>query len=187
MSKSIFWEKSEKCHEFVICWECPEIHGAASWFLFASCLTAYMALQVDFFLHCPTDIGLQLGRACYPVAGKGRGVMFYFFCFFTFIPVPLSSLSLSFISSAIYLLSLFSLSLGDDTKWPTRVDLSLNLNSINQKKKSLFASCLTFYMELQVYFFLHHVLHLWGDIYFLPVEPPEMFEKKHLLFAGIVM
>ena len=33
--------------------------------------------------------------------GKGRGGMFYFFCFFTFIPVLLSSLSLSFISSTI--------------------------------------------------------------------------------------
>ena len=35
------------------------------------------------------------------VAGKGRWGCFYFFCFFTFIPVPLSSLSLSFISSTI--------------------------------------------------------------------------------------
>ena len=35
------------------------------------------------------------------VAGKGRGGCFYFFCFFTFIPVPLSSLSFSFISSTI--------------------------------------------------------------------------------------
>ena len=34
------------------------------------------------------------------IAGKGREVI-YFFCFFTFIPVPISSLSLSFISSAI--------------------------------------------------------------------------------------
>ena len=34
----------------------------------------------------------------------------------TFIPVPLSSLSLSFISSTICICSLFSLSLGDDTK-----------------------------------------------------------------------
>ena len=33
------------------------------------------------------------------VAGKGRGECFYFFCFFTFIPVPLSSLFLSFIST----------------------------------------------------------------------------------------
>ena len=68
------------------------------------------------------------------VAGKGRGWMlffFYFFCFFTFIPVPLSPLSLSFISS-MDLLSLFSLSLGDDTKWPTRVDVSLNPKTINQ-------------------------------------------------------
>ena len=29
-------------------------------------------------------------------------------------------------SSLIVLLSLFSLSLGDDTEWPTRVDVSLN-------------------------------------------------------------
>ena len=35
------------------------------------------------------------------VAGKGRGECFYFFGFFTFIPVPPSSLSLSFISSTI--------------------------------------------------------------------------------------
>ena len=35
------------------------------------------------------------------VAAKGRGGCFYFFCFFTFIPVPLSSLSLSFIPSTI--------------------------------------------------------------------------------------
>ena len=33
------------------------------------------------------------------VAGKGRGGCFYFVCFFAFIPVPLSSLSLSFFSS----------------------------------------------------------------------------------------
>ena len=35
------------------------------------------------------------------VVGKGRGGMFYFFCFFTFIPVPVSSLSLFFISSTV--------------------------------------------------------------------------------------
>ena len=33
--------------------------------------------------------------------GKGRGECFYFFCFFTFIPVLLSSLSLSFFSSTL--------------------------------------------------------------------------------------
>ena len=35
------------------------------------------------------------------VASKGRGGMFFFFCFFTLIPVPLSSLSLSFIAFTI--------------------------------------------------------------------------------------
>ena len=53
---------------------------------------------------------------------------------FLFLPYPsLSSLLLS-------LLSLISLFLGDDTKWPTRVDMSLNPNTINiqnMKKKIL--------------------------------------------------
>ena len=53
----------------------------------------------------PTDIGLQLERPAILVAGKGRGGMFYFFCFFTIIPVPLSFLFLSFISSTISSLS----------------------------------------------------------------------------------
>ena len=47
---------------------------------------------------------------------------------FLFLFLPCSSLSPLLLSP----LSLFSLSLGDDTKWPTRVDVSLNLNtSIN--------------------------------------------------------
>ena len=46
----------------------------------------------------PTDIGFQLGNACYPCS-RVEGECFYFFCFFTFIPVPLSSLSFSFIST----------------------------------------------------------------------------------------
>ena len=51
--------------------------------------------------------GVQLIRAyswarpAVLVAGKGRGGMFLFLLFLTFIPVPLSSLSLSFISSTI--------------------------------------------------------------------------------------
>ena len=66
-------------------------------------------------------LGVQLilaeswARPVILVASKGRGGCFYFFCFFTFIPVPLSSLFLSFISSTISSIS-FSLSLGDDTK-----------------------------------------------------------------------
>ena len=70
-------------------------------------------------------------------AGKGRGGMFLhhlfplFHSFSSFSPVPLSlSLSLSLSSPLLSLLSLFSLSLGDDTKWPTRVDVSLNTNTI---------------------------------------------------------
>ena len=62
-------------------------------------------------------------------AGKGKGEMFissvsslsFLFLFF-----PCSSLT-------SLLLSFFSLSLGDDTKWPTRVEVSLNPNTINQK------------------------------------------------------
>ena len=52
------------------------------------------------------------------------------FCFFPFIPVPLSSLCLLFISFTIYSISFLPFS-GDDTRWPTRVDASLNLNTIN--------------------------------------------------------
>ena len=62
------------------------------------------------------------------VVGKGRGGMFLFLLFlFLFLPCP----SLS--SPLLSLLSLFSLSLGDDTKWPWRVDVSLNPNTINQQ------------------------------------------------------
>ena len=50
----------------------------------------------------------------------------------------ISSLSFLFLflacpslSSLLPLLSLFSLCLGDDTKWPTRVELSLNPNTIS--------------------------------------------------------
>ena len=70
----------------------------------------------------------------------------YLRSFFTFIPFPPFPLSLSFVSSTISsvcllfpcpslsspllsLLSVFSFSLGDDTKWPTRVDMSLNPNT----------------------------------------------------------
>ena len=61
-------------------------------------------------------------------AGKGRGGKFLFLCFFTFI-----HFCLSLSSPLLSLLSLVSLSQGDNTKWPTRVDVSLNPNTINQK------------------------------------------------------
>ena len=65
------------------------------------------------------------------VAGKGRKVMFLFLLFLhfhscsSFFPVTLFHLF-------CYLFCrLFSLSLGDDTQWPTRVDVSVNPNTIN--------------------------------------------------------
>ena len=48
-------------------------------------------------------------------------LLFLHFHSFSFHPCP---------SLSSPLLSLFSLSLGDDTKWPTRVDVSLNPNTI---------------------------------------------------------
>ena len=48
-----------------------------------------------------------------------------FFYFFTFIHFPLSPLFF-FFHLLLSFLSLFSLSLGDDTKWPTRVGMLLN-------------------------------------------------------------
>ena len=55
----------------------------------------------------------------------------------SFYPVPLFLLFLPYPAFSspllpVYLLSLFSLSLGDNTKWPTRVDMSLNPNTVNQ-------------------------------------------------------
>ena len=63
------------------------------------------------------------------VVGKGRGGMFLFLLFLhfnscsSFFPVPLFHL----LYSLFYLFS----PLGDDTKWPSRVDVSLNPNTIN--------------------------------------------------------
>ena len=66
---------------------------------------------------CPTDIGLQLGKACCPCAGKGRGGMFFMISYvsslsFIFLFLPYCSLS----SPLLSLPSIFFLSLGDDTK-----------------------------------------------------------------------
>ena len=76
----------------------------------------------------PTDIGLQLGKACLHQV-RLEGECCYFFCsFFFFHFLFLSYPCLS--SHLLSLLSLFSLSLGDDTKWPTWSDVSLNSNTI---------------------------------------------------------
>ena len=57
-----------------------------------SCILCHLGVQLI--------LAYSWARPAILVAGKGREVI-YFFCFFTFIPVPLSSQSLSFISSAI--------------------------------------------------------------------------------------
>ena len=88
--------------------------------------------KVSYILH---HLGVQLILACswavpaILVAGKGRGRIFFISSvssvLFLLLFLPCSSLS----SPLLSLLSLFSLSLGDDTKWPTRVDMLLNPNT----------------------------------------------------------
>ena len=71
-----------------------------------------------------TDIGLHF-------EGKGRGFYFFYSSLsFLFVFLPCSSLS----SLLLSLLSLFSLPMGDDTKWPTRVAVSLNTNTTQSIK-----------------------------------------------------
>ena len=65
-------------------------------------------------------------RAVILEAGKGRGGMFLF-CFFTFIPVPLSSLSLSFISYTVS-----SIPFSGRPHKKTKVNVSLDPNAIKK-------------------------------------------------------
>ena len=72
------------------------------------------------------------------IAGKGRGggggcFFFYLFCFFTFVPDPLSSLYLSFISSTVSSISFLPFS-GRRHKMTQRVDVSLNPSTIKTKE-----------------------------------------------------
>ena len=75
----------------------------------------------------PTDIGLQLGKTCYPCkrvrGGGGGGECFYFFCFFTF------TLILSFVSATVSSISFLHFS-GRQHKMTHKVDVSLNHNTI---------------------------------------------------------
>ena len=71
-----------------------------------SCILRHQGVQLI--------LAYSWARPAVLAAGMGRGGMFNFFCVFTFIHFPLSPLSLSFIVSTIS--SIFSLSLGDDTK-----------------------------------------------------------------------
>ena len=95
-------------------------HGGAK----VSCILRHRGIQLI--------LAYSWVRPAILVAGKGIGGMFLFLLFLHFHScsffLPCSSLS----SLLLFLLSLFSLSLGDDTKWPTRVDESLNPNTINK-------------------------------------------------------
>ena len=68
-------------------------------------------------------LAYSLARPAVLVAGKGRGEMFLFLLFLHF-----HSCS-SFFPDPLFHLFYY---LGDDTKWPTRIDMSLNPNTINQ-------------------------------------------------------
>ena len=95
--------------------------------------------------HVQLILAYSWARPATLVAGKGRGGMFLFLLFLhfyscsSFFPVHLL-----IPSPLLSILSLFSLFLGDDTKWPTRVDMSLNPNSINQSKTCEIRQNLTF-------------------------------------------
>ena len=90
--------------------------------------------NMRFCIFCHWGVQLILAyswtRPAILVAGKGRGGMFFISSVsslsFLFLFLPCPSLS----SPVLIFLSLFSLSLGDDKKWPTRVDVSLNRNTI---------------------------------------------------------
>ena len=67
--------------------------------------------RVSYVTGAPNWYWLPVGQGLLSfVASKDRGECFYFFCFFTFIPLPNSSLSLSFISSTISSISFLPLS-----------------------------------------------------------------------------
>ena len=84
------------------------------------------------FCHWGTLVILAYSwaRCAALAAGKGRGWMLLFLLFLHFLSFP-SFFTIPLFHLIYYLFYLFTLSLGDDTKWPTRVDVSLNTNTIN--------------------------------------------------------
>ena len=72
------------------------VAGVVGW-CEVSCILRHRGVQLI--------LAYSWARPAILVTGKGRGGCFYFFCFFTFIPAPLSSLYLSFISSTISYIS----------------------------------------------------------------------------------
>ena len=81
--------------------------------------------------------GLQLNKPAILVADKGRKGMFLFLLFLHFHSCPSFFPCLSLSSPLLSLLSISSPSLGGDTKWPTKVDVSLNPNTIQSFSEAL--------------------------------------------------
>ena len=95
-----------------------------------SCILCHRGVQLI--------LAYSWARPAILVAGKGTGGCFYFFCFFTFIPVPLSSLSLSFISSTIS--STFFLPFSG-RRYKMTHKVSLNPNTIKVQSLNRSALC----------------------------------------------
>ena len=90
-----------------------------------SCILRHLGVQLR--------LAYSWARPAILVAGKVKGECFFFISSvsslsFLFLFLPFPSLS--------SLLSPISFSLGDDTKWPTKVDVSLSPNSINQANEN---------------------------------------------------
>ena len=119
------WQSNCHYNEFCRCIECRG-WGVVRWCEGVMCVLCHRGVQLI--------LAYSWARPAILVVGKGRGGMFLFLLFLpfhscsSFFPVPL--FHLFYYMYLFYLF--FSLSLGDDTKWPTRVDMSLNSNTINQ-------------------------------------------------------
>ena len=140
----------EPSHLDLHCLLCYGWSGGAN----VSCILRYRDVQLI--------LAYSWARPAVFVAGKGtcRGGCFYFFCFFNFIHVPLSSLFLSFISSTISSIS-FLPSSGRRHKWPTRVDVSLNPNTIKTKIYTVYTGTCFGLQGWRV----KHILFQYFDIY----------------------
>ena len=90
-----------------------------------SCILCHQGVQLI--------LAYSWARPAILVAGRVEGECFYFFCLYTFSPVPLSSLFLSFISSTVSSISLHPFS-GRRHKMTHGVDVSLNPNTIKNHK-----------------------------------------------------
>ena len=103
-----------KCSESPLEFEITRVDCIFLMFAKVSCIFHHWDVQLI--------LAYSWARPAILVAGKGRGEWFVSSLSFLFLFLPCPSLS----SPLVSLLSLSSLSLGDDTKWPTRVDVSLN-------------------------------------------------------------